>query len=291
MLWGFFLKMVIADRAAIFVNTVYNNRSQYYGFVYILATILFAFQIYCDFESYSDIARGAAEVMGFSLMKNFDTPYFSRSVAEFWRRWHISLSTWFRDYLYIPLGGNRKGRLRKYINLLIVFCVSGLWHGASWNFVIWGALNGIYQVIGGLTMPLRKKRLHDDSEVFSTRLRETLVTFVLICISWVFFRANTLTDALKILKGMLHLNPWVFTDGTLLQCGLDWANWVILAASLLLLFCVSIAKYNHFEIRAWFFRQELWLQYLIVLTAIFTVLVFGIYGSGYDASQFIYFQF
>ena len=158
MLWGYFQKLVIADRAAIFVNTVYNNPSHYdyYGLVTILATILFAFQIYCDFSSYSDIARGAAEILGFTLMKNFDTPYFSQSISEFWRRWHISLSTWFRDYVYIPLGGNRKGTCRKYINLMIVFCISGLWHGASWNFVIWGALNGFYQMFGALFAPVRK---------------------------------------------------------------------------------------------------------------------------------------
>ena len=292
MLWGFFQKLVIADRAAIFVNTIYNNpgKSGYYGFVTILATVLFAFQIYCDFSSYSDIARGAAEVMGFSLMKNFDTPYFSRSVAEFWRRWHISLSTWFRDYLYIPLGGNRKGTCRKYINLMIVFCVSGLWHGASWTFVIWGALNGFYQVFGALTENVRRKFTAGE-EVFSTRLAQMLVTFALICFSWIFFRANSLADSVTIVKGMLHINPWIFTDGTLLQCGLDWANWAILISSLLVLLGVSTAKYNGIEIRSWFFRQGLWLQYLIVLGAVFVVLVFGIYGSNYNASQFIYFQF
>lgn len=292
MLWGYFQKLVIADRAAIFVNTVYNDPYHYrhYGFVAILATVLFAIQIYCDFSSYSDIARGAAEVMGFSLMKNFDTPYFSQSVAEFWRRWHISLSSWFRDYLYIPLGGNRKGVVRKYLNLMIVFCVSGLWHGASWNFVIWGALNGFYQLFGALTKPLRKK-FGGDPEVFSTRLGKMLITFALICLSWVFFRANTFLDAIVILKGMLSINPWVFSDGTLLCCGLDWSNWMVLGVSLLVLLGISTAKYNGVEIRTWFFQQGLWLQYLIVLAAVFAVLVFGIYGSNYDAAQFIYFQF
>lgn len=292
MLWGFFQKLVIADRAAIFVNEIYNKLDSYgdSGFLLILATILFAFQIYCDFSSYTDIARGAAEVMGFSLMKNFDTPYFSQSVAEFWRRWHISLSTWFRDYLYIPLGGNRKGTYRKYINLMIVFCVSGLWHGASWNFVIWGALNGFYQVFGAVSKPLRKK-LSGDPEVFSTRLGKMLITFVLICFSWIFFRANNLTDALTVVKGLIQLKPWVLTDGTLLNCGLNWPNWCVLISSLLVLLGVSTAKYNHIEIRTWFLKQGLWLQYLIIIMAVFVVLVFGIYGSNYDASQFIYFQF
>jgi len=138
MLWGFFMKLVIADRVAMVVDQVYNNYTQYAGFEIAIATVFFAIQIYCDFGSYSNIAIGAAQVMGFTLMENFRQPYFSKSVAEFWRRWHISLSSWFRDYLYIPLGGNRKGKVRKYINLMIVFLTSGLWHGASWHFVVWG---------------------------------------------------------------------------------------------------------------------------------------------------------
>lgn len=141
MIWGGFQKIVIADRVAIVVDTVFNNFPQYGGMYIVVAAILFAFQIYCDFSGYSIIAIGAAKVMGFELMENFNAPYMSMSVAEFWRRWHISLSSWFRDYLYIPLGGNRKGKLRKYINLMIVFIVSGLWHGAQWSFIVWGALN------------------------------------------------------------------------------------------------------------------------------------------------------
>lgn len=138
MMWGFFMKLVIADRAAIVVNTVYNNYEQYPGLYLVIATILFAFQIYCDFGGYSTIAMGAAKMLGFELMENFNCPYFSKSVSEFWRRWHISLSSWFKDYLYIPLGGNRKGKIRKYINLMIVFLTSGLWHGAQWSYVTWG---------------------------------------------------------------------------------------------------------------------------------------------------------
>lgn len=157
MLWGFFQKLVIADRAAAAVNTVYNDCASYGAAELIFATVLFALQIYCDFSSYTDIARGAAEVMGFSLTDNFRQPYFSTSIAEFWRNWHISLSGWFKDYLYIPLGGNRRGRARKYLNTMIVFLTSGLWHGASMTFVIWGFLHGAYQVAGDLTKSIRKK--------------------------------------------------------------------------------------------------------------------------------------
>lgn len=291
MLWGFFEKLVIADRAAILVNTVYNDpgNPDHSGFVVILATVLFAFQIYCDFASYSDIARGAAEVMGFSLMKNFETPYFSKSVAEFWRRWHISLSTWFRDYLYIPLGGNRKGTYRKYLYLMIVFCVSGLWHGASWNFIIWGVLNGFYQVAGSLLQPVRKRLRRN--ETFSGNLLKVAGTFSLISFSWIFFRANTLADTKVLIRSLIKLKPWVFTDGTLLRLGLDQADLVVLAVAMLVLFAVSIAKYKKMEIRKWLFSQALWFRYLVYLTAVFVILIFGIYGSQYDASQFIYFQF
>lgn len=144
MLWGYFMKVVLADRIAVFVDTVYGDFETYTGVYLIVATILFAVQIYCDFSGYSVIAMGAAEILGIRLMENFNAPYLSVSVAEFWRRWHISLSSWFRDYLYIPLGGNRKGKMRKYINLLITFGVSGLWHGADWSYVIWGLLNGVW---------------------------------------------------------------------------------------------------------------------------------------------------
>lgn len=297
MLWGFFQKLVIADRAAIFVNSIYNDPSDpnAVGLVVVVATVLFAFQIYCDFSSYSDIARGAAEVMGFSLMKNFDTPYFAKTVAEFWRRWHISLSTWFKDYLYIPLGGNRKGTIRKYINLMIVFLVSGLWHGASWNFVIWGFLNGFYQVFGTVTKSLREaagKKLGRNPQTFSAKLMNMMVTFSLICFSWIFFRANSTKDALRLIRNMFsRYNPWVFTDTTIFSFGLDAAEMFVLLVSLLVLLLISVAKYRKVEIRKWIASQELWFRYALYLIAIFAILIFGVYGSGFEASQFIYFQF
>ena len=157
MLWGYFLKIVLADRIAIFVDTVYGDIAAFPGWYLIAATVLFAVQIYCDFGGYSTIAMGAAKILGIELMENFDAPYLSTSVSQFWRRWHISLTSWFKDYLYIPLGGSRKGKLRKYINKMIVFLVSGLWHGADATFVIWGGLNGLYQVLGEALAPARDK--------------------------------------------------------------------------------------------------------------------------------------
>ena len=148
MLYGYFLKIVLADRIAKFVDFIYENYKTYGGFYLIIATVLFAVQIYCDFSGYSTIAMGAAKMLGINLTQNFDAPYISHSVADFWRKWHISLTSWFKDYLYIPLGGGRKGKARKYLNKMIVFLISGLWHGVSLSFVVWGGLNGLYQIIG-----------------------------------------------------------------------------------------------------------------------------------------------
>lgn len=197
-LWGAFKKIVIADRLAPYVNAVYANPQSYDGTALIIATVFFAFQIYCDFSAYSDIAIGTARMMGFNLMENFRQPYFSLSVREFWQRWHISLSTWFRDYLYIPLGGNRVSFSRNLLNLLIVFVVSGLWHGASWTFVIWGALHGIYVVVESI---LRRYDIHLLPQalppVMAAGIR-MIVTFILTNIAWVFFRADSLDTALYI---------------------------------------------------------------------------------------------
>lgn len=196
-LWGTFKKVVIADTLALYVNTIYNDVENYSGLPLIVATFFFAFQIYCDFSGYSDIAIGSARIMGFDLMENFRQPYFSRSVREFWRRWHISLSTWFRDYLYIPLGGNRVSFQRNLINLLIVFIVSGLWHGAKWTFVIWGALHGGYIVIELLYS--RWQQHFHLKETFLIRWLQRCLTFLLILFAWIFFRANTIADANYIL--------------------------------------------------------------------------------------------
>ncbi len=197
MLWGFFKKIVIADNAAGLVNVVYDNPANFTGIHFILATVLFAFQIYCDFSGYSDIAIGSAKTLGFDLMKNFDRPYSAKSIAEFWRRWHISLSTWFMDYVYIPVGGNRLGKFKTYRNLLIVFMVSGLWHGANWTFVLWGALHGAYLIIGKMTESVRRvvvnlTRINRFPNVLDF-MRMSAV-FLLVNIAWIFFRANSIGD-------------------------------------------------------------------------------------------------
>ena len=199
---GFFMKLVIADNLATVVDTVYSDTNVYSGWYLIIATILFAFQIYGDFGGYSLIAIGAARILGFQLIENFNAPYFSKSISEFWRRWHISLQNWFRDYIYIPLGGNKKGRIRQYINTMTVFLISGLWHGAAWHYVIWGGINGLFCVVGARVKSGKEKvlsKLNINRQLFCYRLLSVISTFVLIDLTWIFFRAETVTQAVSII--------------------------------------------------------------------------------------------
>lgn len=288
MAWGLFQKLVIADRASILVNQVYNNYRDY-GFVELaVASILFAFQIYCDFGGYTNIARGAAKVMGFSLMDNFRQPYLALSIKDFWRRWHISLTSWFTDYLYIPLGGNRKGTKRKYLNILIVFGTSGLWHGASWHFVAWGLLHAAFQITGDVKARFEKRyRKQEAADSFSRKLRKGLVTFALVDFAWVFFASDSTMMALRIFKQMLS----VFMTTGIFKLGLDRNNWIIMIVSILILFVVDVLHEKGIRIREKINAQEPWLRGLVYLGLIWAVILLGIYGVGYDTSQFIYFQF
>ena len=295
MLWGYFQKLVIADRIAIFVDTVYGDYTLFNGYFLIVATLLFAFQIYCDFSGYTLIAIGAAKVMGFRLMENFNCPYYAKSVAEFWTRWHISLTSWFRDYLYIPLGGNRKGTFRKYINVMVVFLVSGMWHGAQWSFIVWGGLNGLFQVIGNIFKPVRKKLcalFNIDCSLFSHRFLQTIITFVLVDFTWIFFRAPGCKDALLIIKNIFTVhNPWILFDGTLYKAGLDQKNFSIMLFSILLLLAADLFKYKGIKIREVLVKQELWFRWLVYTLSLMFILIFGVWGADYNAASFIYFQF
>ncbi|MDY4081373.1 MAG: MBOAT family O-acyltransferase [Candidatus Metalachnospira sp.] len=293
MLWGFFKKIVIADRAAIAVNTIYNSAFDYKGLYLTAATVLFAFQIYCDFSGYSDIAKGCARVLGFDLMDNFKNPYLSKSIKEFWRRWHISLSTWFMDYVYIPLGGNREGEAKKYRNLLITFLVSGLWHGANWTFVLWGGLHGIYQVIGQLTLGMRrrvKKLLHlYDNKIGG--LISVIITFGLVCFGWIFFRANTASDAAYIIRNIgAGFTGWwdrQYIFEVLTGMGLNLFEVLVTGAAILFLVVSEIAcgrncVYDVIERKNAAVRIAFFL-----ITAVF-ILAAGVF---YEAGAFIYFQF
>lgn len=293
MLWGFFLKLMIADRAAIFVNAVYEDYGNYGGVYIFVATLLFAVQIYCDFAGYSTIARGAAMVLGFSLMDNFDAPYFAESVAEFWRRWHISLSGWFRDYLYIPLGGSKKGELRRKINIMIVFLTSGLWHGASWNYVVWGGLNGLFQIFGK-TKKGDRTRQTGGAGIKERLLKmcKTGVTFLLVDITWLFFRAENMTAAMEMLKSAVTVhNVQVLTNGELFLLGLNRWHFLFLLLLIFLLWIVDNCKYKGIDIFTVIEKQNVAVRYGIYLCLLCAVVFWGIYGVNYEASQFIYFQF
>lgn len=295
MLWGFFLKIVLADRIAIFVDTVYGDFQSYSGTQLLVATLLFAIQLYCDFYGYSVIAMGAAKILGYHLMDNFNAPFFARTVSELWRRWHISLNSWFRDYLYIPLGGNRRGVIRKYLNIMVVFFVSGLWHGANWTFVIWGLLNGGYQMIGRWLQPARDKLvkiMRLNRTAYSHKLVQTIVTFLLFDFSMIFFRANTLQESGQIISAILnHFNPGMLFDGTLYTCGLDQKNFTLMLYSIVLLFIIDFCKNKGIRVRELVLKQEYWFRWLFIAGSILFILITGIWGSAYEAANFIYFQF
>lgn len=296
MVWGYFMKMVIADRAAILVDNVFDNYRMYGSTELIIAAIGFAIQIYCDFGSYSMIAIGAAKVMGFDLMENFNAPYFARDIRDFWSRWHISLSTWFRDYLYIPLGGSRKGKLRKALNIMIVFLVSGLWHGADWSFVVWGGIHGFYQAVSDLSREKREqlvKKLHIRTDCFSWALLKTMVTFAMVVFAWIFFRSNSILDGLRFIKRIfVKSTPWLLFNGGIFALGLDRIEMNILAIAVLILFLVDYLKYKKkITIDAFLMEQNLWFEWLSIIGMIVMIFVFGKYGSTFDAQQFIYFQF
>ena len=296
MLFGYFQKMVIADRAAILVDTVFNGYYEYNSMALILAAIFFAIQIYCDFGSYSLIAIGTAKVMGINLMENFNTPYFARSVKEFWGRWHISLSTWFRDYLYIPLGGNRCSNIRKSFNILVTFLVSGLWHGANFTFIAWGAIHGIFHIIEEQLKPIKEKYLNKfkiKTNAFSFALIEIIITFIIVDLAWIFFRAETIHDAIHYIQRIFtRIDLWTLFDGTLYGLGLSIFEMNILIIALFILIAFDLVKYIRKEsIFEFLNKQNLYFRWFVMLFLIFYIIVYGKYGAGFDPKQFIYFQF
>lgn len=287
MAWGFFKKLVIADRLALYVNDVYARPQYFNGLQLTIATVFFAYQIYCDFSGYSDIARGSARVLGFELMKNFDDPYSSSSASEFWRRWHISLSTWFRDYLYIPLGGNRVGPMRRQVNLLTTFAVSGLWHGANWTYVVWGIINGIYLVFGSIARPWRDLALGLVGLRSGTPLRsclQILTTFVLTCAAWVVFRAESLADA-----GYILTHFWIDWDFDSISTPQFLRRQLPVAVlAIVILESVQWVRRNNIpRYGEMYNRLPVAIRWAGYSAVVVSVALFGVYKS----HQFIYFQF
>ncbi|MDO7846603.1 MBOAT family O-acyltransferase [Hymenobacter sp. M29] len=286
MAWGLFKKVVIADRMAYLVNEVYNTPHDYRGLPLLVATIFFSVQIYCDFSGYSDMALGAARVMGFELMKNFDRPYFSKSISEFWRRWHISLSTWFKDYLYISLGGNRVALPRACFNLFFVFMVSGLWHGANWTFIVWGALHGIYLVVGMLTKSARNRFIERTNLTFlNNALLNTALTYGLVAFAWIFFRANTLHDAVYVIRHTLDLSPDLWHISAV-KVFYKRNEWLALAGALAVLFVVEKYQFR-LSIGNWLAQQATPVRWAMYYGIVLYIALLG----AFEHVQFIYFQF
>lgn len=298
MLWGFFKKIVIADRVAVIVNQVYSNPTEAAGLPLLIGTYLFAFQIYCDFSGYTDIARGAAQVFGIKLMHNFRRPYFAKSIREFWQRWHISLSTWFRDYLYLSLGGSHRTRWRWYYNIMIVFLISGLWHGANWTFVIWGGLHGLYYLFSYWTRNIRPKLIRWfklDKVPFVHNVLRVLFVFHLVVFGWIFFRANNFADAIFIITNLftglgdvfsrimvMGISPGIFNYGFDLP-----------VSEMLIGICaIAVLGIHHLlqrkqSVRVWLSDKPILIRWAVYYSLVISVLVFGYL----EPSAFIYFQF
>ncbi|MFI5171223.1 MAG: MBOAT family O-acyltransferase [Chitinophagales bacterium] len=276
MLWGFFKKIVIADNLSGYVDTVYNDPQNFHGIPVVISTICFAIQIYCDFSGYSDIAIGCARLFGFDLMKNFDAPYFSTSPKEFWRRWHISLSTWFRDYVYVPLGGNRSTFGRVQFNLMLTFLVSGLWHGANWTFLIWGGLHGAAVCLENI-FDHRKIKLHLNKYVAGSLL------FLFVCFVWIFFRASNIEEAWMLIGNIFHsssMAEWqaMFNIKSKLQ-----ETWPSLILFILLEILIRKTKARNF-----FSNRSTTIRWACYYGIIIWILIFGALNN---PPSFIYFQF
>jgi len=295
MLWGYFLKCLIANRAAVIVDAAFGSYVEQTGFTMLFAVFLYGIQLYADFAGYSYIALGIAETFGYHLLVNFRQPYFALDMKDFWSRWHISLSTWLKDYVYIPLGGNRKGKVRQYLNLFITFLVSGIWHGNGWTYMIWGCIHGLYQVLERLIYPLRKAFLdksHIKTDCFSYRFFHAIPTFLLVDFAWLFFRSPSAQDAVAIIKqiaGNFQFQSSVTEKLFLVGC--DQRMLTILVVELLALLLVDLLHESKISIMGWLNRQNKLFRWILYLSCVLILLIGMIHDYGLDASTFIYAQF
>jgi D-alanyl-lipoteichoic acid acyltransferase DltB (MBOAT superfamily) len=279
MAWGFFKKMVIADRLAIFVDSAYGSTDSIDGITAVVAIIFFAFQLYLDFSAYSDIAIGSARMLGFNLSTNFRRPYLATSFSDFWQRWHISLSSWFRDYLYIPLGGNRVGKIKHVSNVLIVFMLSGLWHGASWNFVIWGSINGLFILVF-------EHLLRNDNKKIIKRILFSLFISTMWALSLVFFRAQTFNNAITIFSKIGNESQDVLYDFSLNSLEFLFSIQLLIGY---IIFEIIQEKFT--KIHEWFNSLNFLFRWSVYVSLIAAILFYGSYGVGLNDNNFIYFQF
>ncbi len=293
MLWGFFKKIVIADNLAILVDGIYNNVDSYSGIALIIATIFFTFQIYCDFSGYSDIAIGTAKVMGFELRENFKRPYFSKSIREFWQRWHITLSTWFRDYVYISLGGNRVIKWRWHYNILITFLLSGLWHGANWTFIIWGALHGFYLITALILSKPKEKifKMITNISPLTNKIVDVFLTFILVAFAWIFFRANSLSDAIYVITNLFSDFDSITNTNTFKMQfrGIGLYTDDIIKNCILIIMLITYSLYER-DGNVWekMNKKPRWFRWVIYYILIFGILFVAPHSM---VNNFIYFQF
>ena len=291
-LFGLVKKLVVADRLSIFVNHCFDSAAQLQGMILYIAAVCYAFQLYTDFSGCVDICRGVSGLFGIELTQNFNAPYLSRSIKEFWGRWHLSLSRWLKDYIYIPLGGNRKGTVRKYINLLITFTVSGIWHGAGLKFIAWGALQAVYQILGECTADWRKKvksLLGVQPDSFSERLFQILITFHLTVFSWIFFRAGSLTNALVFIRNMLTPSGGLaIFMGSYYTKGVSFPGFVIIAVHIAVMLWLESKGRGKEEWIGRIRQLHFICRWAIYFVLIFDVLLLGAYGTGYSMAGFLY---
>ena len=292
MVWGMFKKAVIADRLATVTDPIFNDPHGYPASSILIACVFFSFQIYCDFSGYSDIALGSARVMGFDLMKNFDRPYSAKNIPEFWRRWHISLSTWFKDYLYIPLGGSRVKEWRRHFNIFVVFLVSGLWHGANWTYIIWGSLHGTYMVFGTMTAHIRNK-IRNIIGLAKVKWLDNgiqkLITFLLVTIAWIFFRANTVPDAFYMVRKLpmaIGELAGVLKHSFTLVMPIADARVVMCVVVILIMELVHTMQKKR-SMNTLLQNQPRYVRWCVYYFFVFMVIYFGVFHN----RQFIYFQF
>ena len=274
MAWGFFKKLVIADNLAVYVDQIFNDVHYYSGFSVLLAVFFFTLQIYCDFSGYSDIAIGTARLFDIQLMTNFKSPYFSNSIREFWSRWHISLSTWFRDYVYIPMGGNRVSKLRNSFNLLVTFLVSGLWHGAAWTFVVWGGVHGMLQII--------------EKRIFGKKKLPKAVIFVIVAMAWIFFRANSMSDAAYVFT---HLFTGIGNPAAYFAAPMADFDWTVKQICFLVVPILLLAVYDYRALKTdpilelgSLPKAARWCIYYVFLLLVILL-------ASFNAQEFVYFQF
>ncbi len=289
-LWGFFLKFMIADKAAVIVDKVFGEPEAYTGCYVLVAGILYSIELYTDFLACVKISQGVAALFGITLVNNFMRPYFATSVKDFWRRWHISLSSWLRDYIYIPLGGSRKGKNRKNLNLVITFTASGIWHGAGYKFIFWGLMHAVYQIAGGIFKPLQDKiySLLKLPENIKKAVQQAGVFFLVMC-AWVIFRADRLKTGISMLESMFSVhNIWIFFNDEIFALGLNWKEWLVLSISVLVFAVIGKKQEKGTSIRKNILKKPVYIRWAFYIFAVIGIMVFGTYGFGFNAQDFIY---